>query len=128
MAIKGRVYLFGDGQYRANPIHGMDLACACVENLHLNNSEIDIGGPEILSQNEIVAQAFEALGKEKKITYLPLWLKSLILKVIRAVTSVKTYGPIEFLMTVLVMDMIAPKYGKHTLKQYFLELKGDDHV
>ena len=26
MAKKGRIYLFGDGNYRANPIHGMDLA------------------------------------------------------------------------------------------------------
>jgi len=126
MAKKGRVYLFGDGEYRANPIHGMDLARACVKNLHLKNSEIDIGGPEILSQNEIAAQAFEALGKEKKITYIPLWLKSLILKMIRAVTSVKTYGPIEFFMTVLVMDMVAPTHGEKTLKQYFIGLKRDN--
>ena len=127
MAKKGRVYLFGDGEYRANPIHGMDLAHACVENLHSINADIDIGGPEILSQSEIASQAFAALGKEKKITYIPLWIKSLILKVVRAVTSAKTYGPIEFFMTVLVMDMIAPKVGEHTLGQYFRELKGDDH-
>jgi uncharacterized protein YbjT (DUF2867 family) len=30
MAQKGRVYLFGDGEYRGNPIHGADLAEACV--------------------------------------------------------------------------------------------------
>ncbi len=128
MAKKGRIYLFGDGNYRANPIHGMDLAHACVENLQLKNSELDIGGPEILSQNEIATQAFEALGKEKKITYLPRWLTGLVLKLIRAVTSVKTYGPIEFFMTVLVMDMVAPTYGERTLKQYFIGLEGDNHA
>jgi uncharacterized protein YbjT (DUF2867 family) len=128
MAKKGRIYLFGDGNYRANPIHGMDLAHACVENLQLNNSELDIGGPEVLSQNEIASQAFEALSKEKKITYIPPWLKSLVLKLIRGVTSVKTYGPIEFFMTVLVMDMVAPTYGERTLKQYFIGLKDDDHA
>ena len=128
MAKKGRIYLFGDGNYRANPIHGMDLAHACVENLQLNNSELDIGGPEVLSQNEIASQAFEALSKEKKITYIPPWLKSLVLKLIRAVTSVKTYGPIEFFMTVLVMDMVAPTYGERTLKQYFIGLEGDGHA
>ncbi len=128
MAKKGRIYLFGDGHYRANPIHGMDLAHACVENLQLKNSELDIGGPEVLSQNEIASQAFEALGKEKKITYIPPWLKSLVLKLIRAVTSVKTYGPIEFFMTVLVMDMVAPTYGEKTLKQYFIGLDGDGHA
>ncbi len=128
MAKKGRIYLFGDGHYRANPIHGMDLAHACVENLQLKNSELDIGGPEVLSQNEIASQAFEALGKEKKITYIPPWLKSLVLKLIRAVTSVKTYGPIEFFMTVLVMDMVAPTYGEKTLKQYFIGLDGEGHA
>jgi uncharacterized protein YbjT (DUF2867 family) len=128
MAKKGRIYLFGDGNYRANPIHGMDLAHACVENLQLNNSELDIGGPEVLSQNEIASQAFEALGKEKKIAYIPPWLKSLVLRLIRAVTTVKTYGPIEFFMTVLVMDMVAPTYGEKTLKQYFIGLDGDDHA
>ena len=128
MAKKGRIYLFGDGNYLANPIHGMDLAHACVENLQLKNSELDIGGPEVLSQNEIASQAFEALGKEKKITYIPPWLKSLVLKLICAVTSVKTYGPLEFFMTVLDMDMVAPTYGEKTLKQYFIGLEGDDHA
>jgi len=128
MAKKGRIYLFGDGNYRANPIHGMDLAHACVENLQLHNSEINIGGHEVVCHNERASQAFEALSKEKKITYIPPWLKSLVLKLIRAVTSVKTYGPIEFFMTVLVMDMVAPTYGERTLKQYFIGLEGDGHA
>jgi uncharacterized protein YbjT (DUF2867 family) len=128
MAKKGRVYLFGNGEYLANPIHGTDLAHACVENLNLENSEIDIGGPELLSQNEIAALAFEALGKEQKISHIPLWLNNLILMIIRALTSIKTFGPIEFFMTVLVMDMVAPTYGEKTLKQYFMELKGGNDV
>jgi hypothetical protein len=33
------------------------------------------------------------------------------------------YGPIEFFITVLSMDLIAPQYGNHTLKKYFEELK-----
>ena len=33
MAKRGRVYLFGNGEYRGNPIHGADLARACVEHL-----------------------------------------------------------------------------------------------
>jgi hypothetical protein len=92
------------------------------------NTEIDIGGPEILTHNEIAKQAFEVLGKDRKITYVPIWVKNLILKSMRAFASVKTYGPLEFFMTVLVMNMIAPEYGSHTIKQYFKELKGDTHV
>jgi len=42
-----------------------------------------------------------------------------ILATLRLFTSVKTYGPLEFFMTVLAMDMVAPTYGKHSLKDFF---------
>lgn len=122
MAKKGRIYLFGDGEYRANPIHGADLAKACVERLELKGGEFDIGGPEILTQNEIASQAFEVVNKTSKMTYIPLWFRNLTVKLVRIFTSVKTYGPIEFFMTVLAMDMVAPTYGQHTLKEYFQEI------
>ncbi|MDY6991860.1 MAG: SDR family oxidoreductase [Pseudomonadota bacterium] len=119
-AQKGRIYLFGQGQYRVNPIHGADLAKACVERLGSNPpGEFDIGGPEILTQQEIALQAFEVLGKKPKIIYIPSWIASGIIKAARRLTSVKTYGPIEFFLTVFTRDMIAPTYGAHTLKEYF---------
>ena len=123
MAKRGRVYLFGKGEYRGNPIHGADLAKACVECFDSNDTECDIGGPEILSQNEIASQAFEVLNKKPKITHIPIWINTLTIKLAMFFTSVKTYGPIEFFMTVLVMDMIAPTYGRHTIKNYFKEIK-----
>ena len=124
MAKKGRVYLFGNGEYRANPIHGADLAKACVEHLSSNGGEFDIGGPEILTQNEIASQAFDVLEKTPKITYIPLWIRNLTVKCIKIFTSVKTYGPIEFFMAVLAMEMVAPTYGQRTLKEYFKEISG----
>ncbi len=81
-----------------------------------------------MTHNEIANHAFEILEKDRKVTYVPIWVKNLILRFIRAVTSVKTYGPLEFFMTVLVMDMIAPRYGKHTIRRYFTEIKGGSHV
>jgi uncharacterized protein YbjT (DUF2867 family) len=119
MAQRGRIYLFGQGEYRGNPIHGADLAHACVERLDTSDGEFDIGGPEILTQNEIAAQAFDVLEKKLKITYIPLWVKKLVVNLARTFTSVKTYGPIEFFLTVLTMDMVAPTYGQHILKEYF---------
>jgi len=121
MANRGRIYLFGNGEYRCNPIHGADLAKACVKWLDTNGGEFNIGGPEILTQNEIASHAFEVLGKRPKITYIPLMARSLIVKLAKIFTSVKTYGPLEFFMTVLAMDMVAPTYGQHTIKQYFKE-------
>jgi uncharacterized protein YbjT (DUF2867 family) len=128
MAKRGRVYLFGNGEYRGNPIHGADLAKACVERLESNDGEFDMGGPEILTQNEIALQAFEVLKKRPRITRIPIWISSLTVKLARPFTSVKTYGPIEFFMTVLAMDMIAPTYGQHTIKNYFKEINEVSNV
>jgi uncharacterized protein YbjT (DUF2867 family) len=122
MAKRGRIYLFGNGEYRGNPIHGADLAEACVKWLDTNGGEFNIGGPEILTQNEIASQAFDVLEKMPNITYIPLMVRNLIVKFARIFTSVKTYGPLEFFMTVLAMDMVAPTYGQHTIKQYFKEI------
>ncbi len=53
MASKGRVYLFGSGEQKTNPIHGEDLADACIEAIEQSDLEIKIGGPDTLTFNEI---------------------------------------------------------------------------
>lgn len=123
MAQKGRVYLFGNGTWKANPIHGEDLAKVCVDAIHIDKREINVGGPEILEQNQIASLAFEILSKKPKITYIPDWARKMTLNMIRTFTSKKVYGPIEFFLTVLSIDLVAPQYGKHTLKEYFTSLK-----
>jgi uncharacterized protein YbjT (DUF2867 family) len=122
MAQQGRGYVFGSGEYRINPIHGEDLAEVCVNAAGGEEKEIDVGGPDVLTHNEILAVAFESLGKPVKISRIPIWLRNVILTTLRLFTSVKTYGPLEFFMTVLAMDMVAPTYGKHGLKDFFLAL------
>ena len=121
MAKQGRGYVFGSGKYRMNPIHGEDLAEFCVNAADGEEKEINVGGPDVLTHNEILAIAFESLGKTVKISRIPIWLRNTILTTLRLLTSVKTYGPLEFFMTVLAMDMVAPTYGKHHLKDFFLE-------
>jgi uncharacterized protein YbjT (DUF2867 family) len=123
MAKKGRVYLFGDGEFRSNPIHGEDLAAVCVDAIDTNDREISLGGPETLTHNEIATIAFDVLGKKPKMTYIPEWVRSSALKLARWMTSSKTYGPLEFFLTVMAMEMAAPEYGKHTLKEHFTDLE-----
>jgi len=123
MAKKGRIYLFGNGELKGNPIHGEDLAEVCVDAIENSNKEINIGGPEVLTHNEIAITAFDALGKKSKITHLPDWLRVAILKMVRTLTGSKIYGPIEFFLTVMAIEMIAPQYGKHTLKAYYSKLR-----
>jgi len=123
MAKKGRVYLFGNGECKINPIHGEDLAHVIVGTMEKNVFEIDVGGPEVLTHNQIAELAFEVANKPKKISYIPIWIKNTTLWLLRKFTSVKTYGPLEFFMTVLTRDMIAGKYGKRTLEEYFKSLE-----
>lgn len=123
MAVKGRVYLFGTGEYKVNPVHGADLAKICVNSIKSNDKEIPIGGPQTLTHNEIARIAFSVAEKKPKITHIPNWARKSILFLLRTFTSSKIYGPVEFFMTVLSMDLIAPERGTHTLEEYFKELK-----
>ncbi len=122
MAQKGRVYLFGTGKLKLNPIHGEDLAELCVNQIKSDVKEIDVGGPETFTHKEIAEMAFKIVGKKPKITYIPNWLRKFLLQLGRIVMSKYKYGSFEFFMNAMAMEMLAPKYGKHSLKEYFKEL------
>ena len=128
MAKKGTVYLFGDGDYKGNPIHGADLAEFMVNHLDACEIELEVGGPDLMTQNKIAKAAFRAAGKPPKISNIPIWVRNVTLGLIRFITGQKTYGPIEFFMTVMTMDMVAPKVGQHHLGDYYKSiLKEQEH-
>lgn len=122
MANKGRVYLFGDGEYKSNPIHGDDLAKVCIDAIDSVEKEISVGGPEVFTQVELAKLAFSAAGKPVKITFIPDWVRISLLKICKLLLNSKKYGPIEFFLNVLVMNMTAPKFGVQTLSRYFQSL------
>lgn len=122
MARKGRVYVFGDGDTRSNPIHGEDLARVCIKAIESSDSEIGAGGPEVFSQNEIARLAFESVNKPVAITRIPDVFRRITLGVLRTFTPVSVYGPLEFFLTVLSMDMLAPQTGHKRLKDFFSEV------
>ncbi len=126
MAKKGRGYVFGTGNNRINPIHGKDLAEVCVKAVDDPRNEIQVGGPDIFTHNDILNLAFEVLGKKSKISKIPLWVSKLTVGFLRTFTSVKTYGPVEFFMTVLVADLVAPQYGSKHLRDFFMEHKDNN--
>ncbi|MFC1557067.1 SDR family oxidoreductase [candidate division KSB1 bacterium] len=121
MAEKGKGYVFGSGDHKINPIHGKDLAEVCVNAASGNDKEVKVGGPDIFTHNEILAIAFDIVDKPVKISKMPIWMRNFILSAVKTFTSVKTYGPMEFFMTVLAMDMATPAYGKYHLRNFFLE-------
>ncbi len=121
MAQGGKVYLFGDGKPKLNPIHGKDLAKVCVDAIQSSDKELPVGGPDLLSQNEIASLALGAYSKPSKIIYFPDWTRKLTLWLLRTFTSSKFYGPAELFLTTMAMDMSAPCYGEEHLKDFFKE-------
>ncbi len=119
MAKGGKIYLFGDGAFKLNPIHGEDLAKVIVDSIDSNRNEIEVGGPDVLTQNEIGNMALDAYNKPHKVIHLPDWTRKIFLGLMRTFTSSKTYGPVEFFMTMMAQDNIAPRYGIHRLRTFF---------
>jgi len=119
MARYGRVYLFGDGSNRINPIHGADLAEVCADALESREQQLDVGGPEVFTYREIAELAFDVLEKPKKITCLPKKLIAAAVGALRWVAPVKTYGPIQLLATVMTMDVVGETYGQRRLVDHF---------
>ena len=119
MARAGRVYLFGDGSNRINPIHGADLAEVCADALETREQQLDVGGPDIFTYREIAELAFEVLEKPSKITCVPKRLIAATVGALRWVAPVKAYGPIQFLATVMTMDVVAEAHGRRRLVDHF---------
>jgi len=87
MAKGGRVYLFGDGHFKINPIDGEDLAKVCVDKMLTNETDSTAGGPDILSQNEIASLALKAWSKPMKISHLPDWIRKFTIWFLRTFAS-----------------------------------------
>ncbi|MEM6723858.1 MAG: SDR family oxidoreductase, partial [Bacteroidota bacterium] len=118
-AEKGNIFLFGKGDQKLNPIHGADLAEVVVDAIDSNLKEIEVGGPELFSQQEIAELALATYQKPSRIRHLPDWLRRVTIRFMRTFTKAKVYGPIEFFLTLMAEDQVAPKYGQHRLKDFF---------
>ena len=121
MAKKGKIYLFGNGEQKFNPIHGEDLAIVCLQAINATSKEIIVGGPDVLTLNEIGEMALDALEKPIKIIHLPDWVRKLVIWTLRTFTSSKTYGPLEFFLTLMASDNIATRFGARRLYGFFKE-------
>jgi uncharacterized protein YbjT (DUF2867 family) len=121
MAKKGRVFLFGDGNNRINPIHGADLAEVCVDAVEGDEEEIDVGGPEVLTHREIAQLALKAAGKKERITSVPVWMIRGLVSLSRVFN--RHQGELLAFMTeAMTSDGIAPESGSRLLANHFREL------
>lgn len=71
MARNGSVYLFGTGNLKLNPIDGVYLVEVCVHKISSYEKKVNIGGPDLLTQNEFPELALQAWNKKIEIIHLP---------------------------------------------------------
>ncbi len=119
MARSGRVYLFGEGASRINPVHGADLAEVCAVAAETGESQVDVGGPEVFTYREIAKLAFEVLEKPQKVTSIPKPLVSATVRALRWLTPAKIHDPLEFMASVMTMDVVGEPHGRRRLADHF---------
>jgi uncharacterized protein YbjT (DUF2867 family) len=130
MAQKGRVWVFGNGEQALNPIHGQDLATVIVDAVQEGpaawaEGALEVGGPQELTMRGIGEIAFEALGKEPRISSVPMWLVGPLERVLPRVTPQSVYGSIQFLLAASHLSMVAPAHGSHRLADHYSQLAAD---
>lgn len=118
MAQAGRVWLFGNGQTRINPIHGADLASALYGAVAAGKTWLDVGGPQTFTQSELAQLCFDLLDRPARITYLPDVLRRAALRLMPYVTPRHIAGPAQFFLSASAMNMTAPPVGGRDLRSY----------
>lgn len=121
MARSGRVWLFGDGNHAINPIHGADLAVAVADAIAQGRDQLDVGGPDVLSQAELAELAFAALEQPVHITRLPDRLRRTLLVLLPRIAPRRIHGPASFFLTAMGSDMVGEPHGTRHLADYFIE-------
>ena len=119
MARGGRVWLFGSGAHRINPIHGADLAAAIADATAAGTDWLDIGGPEVFTHEDLARLAFTALDRPARVTRLPDLLRRAALAVLPVLTPRRIHGPARFFLTAMAMDMVGERHGTRCLADHF---------
>lgn len=119
MAQASRVWLFGTGTNRINPIHGADLATAIAEATDTGTPWLNVGGPDTFTHQELAELAFDCIEKTPRITYLPDGIRRAALQILPWVTPQSLNGPVQFFLTAMAMDMVGQSVGTRHLADHF---------
>ncbi len=118
MAQKGRVYLFGNGENKMNPVHGADLAQACVDQFEQDDLEIVVGGPDILTYNQIADIAFRVVEKPVKVTHISTGFMNMIIALVKPFSK-RMYTELSFMTTATSNEILGDCIGTHTLEEHY---------
>ena len=119
MARRGFAFIPGDGRARTNPVHPREVAKVCVDVLgQTTNVRIPLGGPEVLTREDIVRLAFAAVGRKPRLLHLPRWVLIAFARVIRRAHP-RLAEVTDFTARALTNDFLAPTTGTHRLADHF---------
>jgi len=119
--------VIGDGQSRVAPVFVSDLAELCFRaittppNAH---ETIDVGGPEILTMNEVQKLVLKLLGKNKPLVHQPIWLMKIAGSMM---TKVLSHPPLSA-EAVDFVNMDIPVDGKPAEKLFDYKLKSVENA
>ena len=118
MARRGRGIVIGSGQARTNPIHERDVAELCVEALDAQpGTVIDAGGPHVLTRRRAIELAFEALGREPRLTSVPAGLFGAAAATVRPLNP-RVAELVRVIAAASTSDVVAPQRGRRDLRSY----------
>jgi uncharacterized protein YbjT (DUF2867 family) len=121
MARSGVGSVPGDGRAKANPVHPVDVAEALADVLFEGPLEVAVGGPDVLTREDIMRLAFEALGKKPRIVHVPAAVFR-SMSVLLAPVHPRLSEMLEFVAAVTTSDSVAPVRGTRRLRAWFESL------
>ncbi|MCG8509723.1 MAG: SDR family oxidoreductase [Rhodospirillales bacterium] len=119
MARRGRVFLFGSGRARVNPIHGADLARVCAHLIDGPSVELEVGGPQNLSFREIAKLAFDMLGRPARIITIPATPVRMLVPLVKLFDRQRGELLDYFLSAGVRGGLAANAFGNRTLQRDF---------
>jgi uncharacterized protein YbjT (DUF2867 family) len=123
MAARGRVLLIGDGRAHTNPVDERDVATACVDAVLVDEPELAIGGPDVLSRRRIAELAFESLGRHPRISTISPATFSALTRPLSLMNR-RLHALCAFGASVSTIELVAPRSGRRTLAEYFAHQGG----
>ncbi len=118
----GKLSMTGGGQGQTNPVHEADVAKALVDGLEGPEREVDIGGPEVLTWEEIAGLAAAAAG-DVPIRFSYLW-RAQVRAALRRFTGRHGYDSAVYRIAESEVDMVGPAVGERRLEDYFASFGG----
>lgn len=120
MARRGRIWLPGDSARKVNPLHGRDLAEVCLRGMIAKEKEVEVGGHEIYSLDELARLMFKVQDKSPRIVHVPGALSGLTRQLLQIFARKQVLG-FDTLLSDALKTGPAPVQGHQQLEAYLKE-------